>query len=371
MKEDVDMPQKQLPKSTITVVQMMMIYTVMGISPAIRFLPAFAVSHAKEASWLSPLAAMLPAGIVIFMLNTIFNSYPQNNCGEIIEDILGKFAGKAVMLLLLLWVVFMVPIHIRNSAERLVSSIYPNVNITFFIISTTLMISYILRSGAVVLARLGQILLPILAVLFFFVSVLLIPNIRPDALLPVSTQDVIPVFKASLGTTTILGYIFIIFFFSENIVEKKSVGKVIIPFGFLIIVILLLLLLTTVGIMGHTVVKRAPIPFLTVVKQISVMDTIENIESVAVAIWILSDVILIATMSIISLNIMKYLFHLPDTKNIINIYLTFLTIIALGVAKNRLELDILSSQVAPYLNTVLGHVPPIILFVVGKIRKKL
>lgn len=355
----------------VSVKQLIIVIIVMTISPAVRFLPAYAAKNAAEAGWITPWAAIPPIIATIYFIHNIFKNYQSKSTCQIIKDILGKYIGTAALLVHFAWILLLTSFYLRFSAERLVSSIYPNIDINYFIVITIIVISYILRSGETSVARMGEILLPILLIVIAFIMLLLIPKIRADALLPISFSDTLPILKGSVGTLSIFSYMFIVFFFSENIVGKQNIKKLFIKGTFVLQVMIFMVLFTSFGILGSSVIIRAPIPFLVTVKQISIADTIENFESVAVATWMLSDAVLISTMFFALLNLAKGTFKLSNTKSFINIVAVLLFLLSNSIAKNRLELDIYAITAMVGINIALGFGTPVLLFVVGKLRHKI
>ncbi len=365
------MSDTQKLKDKVTTSQLTMTYVVMIISPVVKFLPTYAASSNTEAIWLSPLVALIPLGLLVLLINSIFSKYKSQALGIIIEDILGKYIGKFFIVLNLLWIFFSLSFFVRSSAERIASSIYPNLNFTFSISIGLLFIAYILHFSNVTIARMGQILLPIFIVLFAFITLSLLPKVRLDAILPISVNDLLPLVNGSFGAIGEFSFIFIFFFFSENIIEKENIKKIMTQNILITIFILIGLLISTIGVLGYSVTARSPVPYLSAVKQISYFDTIENIEAITVATWVLSDTLLFSALPILCLNMIKHLLKLSDTKNLINIFMLLLYISALGICNNRLELDTFANKIAPYFDTLFGFFTPMLIFIVGKIRKKL
>lgn len=351
--------------------QLAMLYIITGFSPAIRFLPSFAAKVAKEAGWASPFMAVIPIGLNIFFFHRIFSKTKDKSTFEVINDILGKFAGSFVIFLHLIWTILLLALNIRLHGERLISTVFPNINVTFFIVITLIVTSVVLRSGATAIARMGEFLTPILVLLFTFVSVFLLPNIREAAVLPVYFNDITPMFKASFGTLYLFSFGLLIFMVSPQITNKKGIAKILVKAALVYYTMIVVLLLMSIGILGSLVAAKASNPFLIIVKQISILDTIENIESVVIAMWLLSDSMSIIIMSTVTLNIMKHLFKLSDQKNLINILFVFMYIASLGTATNRLEIDLFSTGIFIYVSAFFGFAMPFLLYVVGKIRRKI
>jgi spore germination protein KB len=365
------MQQAQRPKNKVSMRQLVMVYIITGFSPAIRFLPAFTATVAKEAGWVSPVAAIIPIAITIFFLHKVFSKTKDKSTFDVINSILGKYAGNFIIFIHLVWVLFLLGYYTRLHGERIASTVFPNINITFFIVITLAITSFILRSGATAIARMGEFITPILLLLFIFISIFLLPKVRADALLPVYFNDTIPLIKASVGTLSLFSYIVIILMFSTDITGKENTAKIMFKAGFVYFVMLVLLLVMSIGLLGSSITAKASSPFLIIVKQISILDTIENIESLVIAMWLLSDAMIIVTMALVALNIMKYLFKLSEQRNLINILLVFTYIFSLGIASNRIEMASFASSIIIYFNTYVGYGTPALLYIVGKIRKRI
>jgi spore germination protein (amino acid permease) len=365
------MQQAQKTKDKVSMRQLAMIYIITGFSPAIRFLPAFIAQVAKEAGWISPVAALIPIGLTVFFLHSVFGKTKDKSTFEVTSDILGKYASKLILFIHLIWVFFLLGYYVRLHGERLASTLFPNVNMTLFIVIILAITSFILRSGATAIARMGEFITPILLLLYAFISAFLLPNVRADALLPVYFNDTIPIIKASVGTLSLFSYAFIVFMFSSIITNKEKTAIIMIKAGSIYFVMLIVLLIMSIGLLGSAVTARASNPFLIIVKQISILDTIENIESLVIAMWLLSDAMMIATLALIALNIMKYLFKLSDQRNLINILFVFIYIFSLAIASDRFQMDLFASSIIIYLNTFIGYGTPALLYIVGKARKKI
>ncbi|MGE5679144.1 MAG: GerAB/ArcD/ProY family transporter, partial [Pseudomonadota bacterium] len=270
----------------------------------------------------------------------------------------------------MLWAIWLSALYTRYYAERLTSSIYTTVSNNIIILFTLIPIAYMLRSGFTVIARMSEVLLPFIGGMLVLLSVFLLPSIRTDNVLPVSISDVIPMFKASLSTTSILAYLFLLFFLSDKIVNMKSLKT----FGYIATYInissVVLVNFITIGVLGYSVTQRAPLPVLITVKQVSLLDTIENIEAIIIAIWIFADFTLISTMLVVALNLLKSLFRLSDTKPLINILVILVYFLSLGISSDKFELEEFSNVLLIPINITLGYVFPLILFLTNVVKQK-
>jgi spore germination protein KB len=361
----------QTKRNQISVRQLLCIYVIIVLSPLIRVVPNYAAEYGKQAAWLSPLIALLPTLIVIYILDSIFKRYKTESLTEIFENIMSKPLGMLIVFLYFLWSTILVALYMRYDTERLTGSIYPNIHYIFFIIFTLLQIAYALRADLTVIARMGEVIAPIIFILFTFLILLLLPMIRHDTILPISYVDAAPIVMASRGSSGIYLYYFLLFFLSDKLSHKNKLKTQSIKTIIMLVAGTMVMLISIIGLMGSSVVQRVPIPFLDAVKQISIMNSIQNIESIAVAMWLMADFILISSLIIVSLNIIKTLFRLTNIKLLQNIYILMIYILSLGISDNKMDLETFSQYIMIPLNHVFGLLIPIVLFTTGKIRKRL
>lgn len=356
-------------KDKISVRQLFFVFTIIVSSAATRFLPKYAAAIAAQAGWVSPIISTVPIIAIILMLDSMMKKYEGQSMSEIINTIMGKYLGGLIQVIYLLWAVLLLALYMRYYAERLTSSIYPNINNKFLLFLSLIPIAYMLRSGFTVIARMSEALLPFIGLMLVMLSAFLLPKVRPDTVLPVYFNDIVPMVKASFGSTSILSYLFLLFFLSDKLVNMKSLKK----FGYIATYVnissIMLVDFITIGVLGSAVAERSPMPVLSAVKQISILETIENIEVIIISIWIFADFTLISTFFVVILNLIKSIFKLSDTKPLINILAILLYFLSLGIASNKFDLEEFSNTIIVPLNIILGFGFPIILFILSKLKK--
>ncbi|KAB3525721.1 GerAB/ArcD/ProY family transporter [Alkaliphilus serpentinus] len=358
-------------KKKISTRQIIIIFIVMVYSPAIRVIPAYTSEQAKQAAWITPLIAFLGLLIIFYGLQKTFQKYKDASLMEVIYDIIGTFTGKIIVSAYIVWITLLAALYVRYYSQRIVTSIFPNVDIRLFIIVMLVFVAYTSRYGVVVLARMNEIIFTIIAAIFVIFVLFLSPKLEIQNLTPISYLDIMPVLKGSLVIIAVWVYAIFLFMLSDQINDKENIKKFGIQASFFLLVINVLIIAVTVGTLGHTVSARMPLPFLSAVKQISFLDTLEKIESILVVTWIASDFTLISILLYVILNMVKSVFNFQDTKPFINVLCLFLFILSLYLTESSFELAEFSTKIALPVNLILGLAIPVLLFIVGKVRKKI
>lgn len=339
-------------------------------TPSIRVLPVYTSERAKQAAWLAPVITSIMFILLASVWQALYKKNKDCSLIDLYSLIAGKIAGKILAAIHLVYIMLLTALYIRYFAIRLVGSIYPIFSMEIFIVIMLLLIAYTLRFGLTTLARFNEIVLPLLVGLFFVLCILMLPNIKWNFLTPVSYRSIIPIIKASAGVSGIVAYFSFIFIIGDRISSKERIKKTGVSLAIFLLLALTIIIIVVLGTFSHSVAERTQMPFLVAVKQISLFNTIEKIESLVVAFWVLSDFVLISFFIICTFSIFKSLFKLSDTKPIINIYMVFLYYTTLLLAKNVFEMEQLSNMLFIPGNLIFGFGLPTIMLIIGKIRKK-
>ncbi|HPD01133.1 MAG TPA: endospore germination permease [Acetivibrio sp.] len=358
-------------KDKISIRQAMFLFLTVIASPAIRLVPVIAAQTAQEAAWLAPIVAAVILFLNVLVWNRIYKKYKNDSLMHIYSDIAGKFIGKLLSIIYFLWATLLVCVYVMYFAVRLVGSIYPDTNPSIFIISILVLVVYLLRYGLVTLARLNEIVFPMFAVTFLIIFIMLMPYLQVIFLGPVTYKSILPVINAGIGISGLSSYYTFLFVLGDKINNKESIKKIGIQTTIFILVNQILLIVMTLGSFSYSVIKRSQLPLLLAVKQISLFNTLEKIESVIVAGWVFSDFVLICFFSIIALKILKSLFGLSDERHLAKIFMVLIFFLSLYLSSTIFELERLSSYVLIPGDFILGFIVPVIMLAVGKIRKKI
>ncbi|MFA6808141.1 MAG: endospore germination permease [Eubacteriales bacterium] len=358
-------------RDKISIRQAMLILLIMAFTPAVRVIPSFTTLKAMQAGWLCGIVGTIPFVFVLIMFGYIYRTYKKRSLMEITVDVLGKYLGYIVIVLFFLWVVLLNGLYLRFYGERLLDSAYPNVDIKTFIIILLILINIVIRSGLSVIARMNEVIIAIIVIMFISLCILMVPEIGIYKLYPLSQNNVIPVLEGSLGVLAIEGYIIIVLVFSDQINNMEKLIKTGLKTVAFMSVTITILLVSTIGTTGCTLASKAPLPFLLAVKEISIYGVLDRLEAFVIATWIISDFVLISIFTYCGLKILSFLFHISEWKQYINIYIIFIYLFSLYISNEVFELQALSDLCFIYVNSFIEVVIPLVIFLTAIIRKKI
>lgn len=358
-------------KGKISLKQAVLLFIVLFCAPSIRFMASYTAPISKQASWLVPFVSMFFYIILILVIYKIFKKYDKESFVEIMQDILGKKIGGILIFLFFLAISFDLSYNIRIFSERLLGSVIPNIDIIVIIGAILALTFYILKDGIVPLARMNEIFLIFIILILVISTILVLPNLDVSNLFPITYKDIVPVFNANIGIVAIFSYITVFFMFSDKIVDRKDFKKISVKLILALTIISLIAIACPIGVFGWSLVSKMPIPFINTVMEISFFDTIERIEAFVVMFWILADFVSICVLTYSAIHIISVYFKINKTNSVLSIYIVSMFFMSLCIAKSTVELNALSKYVIVPLNIVMGYFIPIIVLIVGKVRKKI
>lgn len=354
----------------ISIRQAIIIFILVTFNPAIRVIPSYTAKEAKEAAWLSPIVATILFIMLVLIWQKFYKSYKDSSLLGINTDIAGKFIGSIINFIYLIWVVLLCSTYIRYFSIKLAGAILPEVDPNILIVSMLVLAVFFVRYGIVYLGRISEIILPILLIFFIFLVILLLTYVQKGYLIPVTFRSILPVVKGSMGISGILSYFTFIFIYGDKINNKESIKKFGIQASIFLLITITLIIVCTVGTFSHFVIKKMQLPFLAAVKEISLFETLEKIESIVVAFWIFSDFVLISFFLILALHSIKSMFKLSDGRPLVSILGVLIYFLSMYLANNVFEMEALSNSFLIPGNIILGFIIPAIMLGIGILRKK-
>lgn len=340
-------------------------------SPSIRFIPSYTSEQAKQAAWLCPFVSLCAFLLYLSVFQSLVKKYKDVSLVEAIQDILGRVCGKTVCIIIFIWITVSVAFNLRYFGERMVTSIFPNTDIIFFLLTMSALVAFVLRSGLAIMARMNEIFFPIVVLIYLMVDVLLIFELRTDNLWPITYKDIIPIARGSIGVTAVWAYFIYLFMFGDLINHKDKLLKEGSQAALFLTFLTILVILFPIGLFGWSVASKMPIPYYAAVKEVSPFGLFAGIESGILTIWILTDFVLLYSLSFAALYTLKVLFGSHDVNPFINIYMVIVFFTSLLICKRLFELQAFSRYWAVPMNILIGYGVPLTVFAVGKVRKKL
>ncbi len=351
--------------------QLMTLAFVSMLSPVIRQIPRSMVAEAGAVSWAGALLAIpLIALLALFLRAFLRKREPGEGMADQICKALGPRPGRAAVLIYMLWLLFYGGVVLRAGAERFVATVFPASQLWVF---EAVMLALVITAGLSslrVLARVTELILPLLLTILVLVFTSILPQVRSDNLLPLSRLDAVPVLRAAfpaLNTVSLLTYAG----FLENHVPPERLGREALRPLLGLAVIILLLCLSTVGFCGPELVSRMNTPFFTMLRELNFLHTMERVEALIIAQWVILDFVLLSCVLHICTENLCILFRKLRRRPLVWPCAGVLLLFSATAAPDSFRLQLLTEKLLPLSHAVLILAGLPLIFLVGRLRGKI
>ena len=362
------MEKSKEQEKKISTKQMKSLVFVSLLSPIIRLFPKSSVSIGGKAAWLSPLLA-LPAVLLIYLIieKLMKNALPGEGLADVIIKSIGKRAGKAVLMLMVLWLTFYTGFVIKSGAERLISSIYPNGHTGLFTAVITIIGIWIAIGEIRGIGRLAELLGKVIGIILAIIIIVGAFDIKAYNIFPVTVYDIGGVAFGALPVINVLS-IGAYTAFLDGYAEKGNVNKK----GIIILLTLIItaIMFITVGTLGTKLIESLQHNFFVMIRDMKILGVVERIEAVVIAMWVITDLIYVATLIKICGKITVTITGKKKIKVFSAISGVFALLIVNLIINNAFKLHYLSGIIVPIINMLFIIILLPLILVIGEIRRK-
>ena len=255
------------------------------LAPAVGVLPGAAVRQAGMGAWLAPLAA-LP---VMLLLGRALEKLSHRGLAETFVTVLGKSVGGALTTIYIMWALMLGSARLRLGGRRLLFTAQRATGLWLAPVVLVLLAVWLACGRAESCVRAAAVFSRVLALALLAVLGLTVFRIKAENLLPLWSQDAVPVLRGVVPVLGVLGYGVYAAFLRESDETGGDTGRIVGACG-----VLLLLLVAVLGNLGVELTAALEDPFLTLSKQIGAEGAFQRVESLVSALWLLADLALLA-----------------------------------------------------------------------------
>lgn len=299
----------------------------------LTYAPLIKSQYANQDIWIMILLSIPYTILISFPLLYLTNKFKGMNLLEYTEKIMGKIIGRILSIVygifFLLCLIFFTCIFI----EILNSALYPNtppwVNMSILIVT----ILYIVSKGPMNIARLSEMLSPLLLFTFLMLLVLGFENYDFDFLFPILKDSTFKQLNLGAMFNSVL-YIDILFLvmIASNLEEKKDLNKIFIHSLLYTTIVSLLTSVAIQATLGITYTKYVNFPFYNFARLIRIGDTM-GFDLLYIFIWIIGVILRISGYFYISTIALRKIFNVGN--QIIYILVTIVMTVALYIQSKR------------------------------------
>lgn len=276
-----------LERGRISCIQTVYMLINLVAATSVIFLPGITAAAGGRDAWLAPLLAIAPGTYLAFVIYSLGKRFPGLTLIEYLQVVLGAWAGKLAGILYIFFFIHTNAVIIREFGELLVSLVLPLTPLAVMQGIIVLLCAWAIRGGLEIQARVMEFSFPFLLFLFMAAILLAANEFHPGNLLPVLENGFKPVVRASLDPVGWKGEIILLAMILPFMARPDRGGRCAYIAVTAIGIILAFDALANTAVFGSTV-AHLTFPTFSLVRMVHIADFIERIESVLVAIWVIS-----------------------------------------------------------------------------------
>ena len=332
--------------------------------------PAITAKHSKQDLWLSPIWASLVGFLTLYLVYKLNRLYPQETIIEYSEHILGKFLGKLLGAIFLMFYFHITGIIVREYGE-FVSGTFLHHTPMFVILSTMVLVcAFAVNGGLEVIGRSSEVIVPVLMLLYLIVFILVIKDLDIKNMFPILENGIKPSLLGSVVPQSWFSEFIIVSFFFPYLTDKEKGMK----WGMIsILTVLFFMVLTNIMtlLLFGRLTSLLTYPVMVAARYISVGDFLEHLESIVMAIWVAGTFVKITVFYyVVVLGTAQWL-KLSDFRPLVLPIGFLLILLAVWSAPNLQKLAHFLGTSAPFYFLSIQVGIPFMLLIIALIRNKI
>jgi spore germination protein KB len=357
-----------IEKGKISAFQMGVIMYPTIVTTALLLVPTVTATAAHRDFWISPIWASLNGLFTVFVAVKLSKHYPDKTLFEYVELIIGRFPGKVLGLIFLLFFLYQSGFIVREYGEFVVGVFLSRTPLSVIMGTMMLVCAMNVRGGLEVIGRSAQMFVPIVLFLFVWIVILLIPDLDSNNMLPVMEDGLGPSLLGSLVPLGWFGEFILVAIMLPYVADRQKGMK----WGMIsVLTVMLTMVITNIAslfLFGDSTTTYV-YPVMVAARYISVADFFQHLEAVVMAIWVMGMFIKISmffyTIVLGTAQWLKLSDYRPITLPIGFIVLLF----GLWVSPSLQEMVHYISTISPFYLLTFQTAIPTLLLIIALIRK--
>jgi spore germination protein KB len=337
------------------------------IGSTILITPATLAAGGKQDAWISAIIGVIVSLFFVWFYTSIAKLYPEKNFIEYLEIVLGKWVGKVVSMLYILFFILSAAGSVWIIGDFMTTQVMPATPAVVFHIAFTMVVIFGVRWGIEVLARSAEIFFFWFIVLLLFFILFLLADINVENITPIFENGFHPIVQASLYFISISGVTMFTFLLilpsarnAQFIRKTMMIGTL---FGGMVLVVITFL---CISVLGPTLTEYNVYPTYALAKKVNLGNFLERIEVIIAGIFMVT-IFIKTTLYFYAIMIsLAQTFRMKDYRPLVFPVGMWIVILSLVIYPSSIYAENWNSNVwIPFVFTF-GFVFPIIVWGIGK-----
>ncbi|WP_088011491.1 GerAB/ArcD/ProY family transporter [Gottfriedia acidiceleris] len=343
---------------------------ILGSSPPIEI-----YGIAKQDSWMSLLIGLALSCLLFYVYIKLYSIFPDKPFTNYIQNILGKYMGKLIALIYILYFIYIGARVLRNFEDLMTITLYNASSKISIGILMMILIMYAAYKGLETFARANEVIfLFIMFLTFLFIGFEIISNlIIINNLKPVLENGWKPVFKAvPILVTNPFGEILTFTMILPYLNNQKKATKIGITSLLISGLVMTIFSILNTAILGVSEIERTIFPLLTAVGYINIANFVQRLDTFIVVIMVCNYFVKITIYFYCAVSGAADLFHVKKSEQLVYPIAVIMLVCSLWLASSYFEQHNEFIEKVPYLLHIpLQIIIPVYLLLIMLIKRKL
>jgi len=272
-------------KEVISNRQFMLLITMCTLPTAILYVPQAVTSSAGRDGWY----LVLVSGAVGIVNTLIFvwlgRMYPGKNFLEIARVLLGRYLGGLFNFVYLFYLMDLTTWVLRAFTNFLLVTVEPETPFYTYLIIGGILATFAVFHGLEVLARITEIIFPIIFCTYILIFCLLIDQYHPEYLQPVLEDGLLQPLHSLILPVSWYGDVMIISMFVNHVRFTRQTPLYAVTGMGMTIFFLATAIIAAIMVLGAETTATLTFPTYSLIQNISIANVFERIDVLIVTIW--------------------------------------------------------------------------------------
>lgn len=353
-----------LEKGRISSRQFFLLILTLVLSVSLFNLPSIIISQSKQDAWIVMLIALGIDAVVAVVLYVLGLRYPNQTMFEYSEEILGRFMGKGVGLIFVLFFLLNTALGLNIITGFMITAVMPETPQSVFYLIMLIVAAYAVNAGLEPIGRLSELVGPLVVFSLLLSLTLNINNLKLENLKPVFQLSMREDLQNSLLPGSLYGICIIMGVFMAYHNNPKDTLKVKLGGVVAGTILIILNLLVIIMVFGANLCTQLRYPLYVLAHMTKIGDLFERLEPVVMFFWIASGFLSTTMLYYVSTLGLAQLLNLPDYKPLTPFIGIAVFILTMTLFRNITDADALLGGIFPYLAlSVEGGLTTLLFFV--------
>ena len=355
-------------KDTVTPRQLAAAGFVSVLAPYIRRFPRLPAALAGGSAWCAvPMAALLCVPVLLGAWR-LFRRHA--GLSEALCAVWGAFPGRVLQLCYALWLLCYAGFLLRSGAERFLSTVYPGAHPAVFVLGMALLCIPAAAGSLRAVCRSAMLFYPLLAGLLVLVGLLSVGDFDLSLLALPGRDTLAANGFAALETVNVLSVAGYLSFFGDR-VQARFRRRDVLPGLAGLLAAAAEMTVCCIAVFGPALTGSMTFPFFLLTRELSALGSLERMEPPVIALWVLSDFVLISLLLKLVRELGEAALALPEGRPLRSLPLAAAAaLLALAIPGDAAAFARLSELLVPAANAVMALGIPALTLLVGLLLRR-